>query len=193
MTHSAKSVIERTLVGLIVALASWSACAGQKLVASQSELSFVSKQMGVPVQGKFQKFDAQVNFDPKKPETGRIAFTVDLASAALGNVEAESELKKATWFDTAKFPKATFQSASIKSLGADRYEVAGKLSIKGNMRDIRLPVTLARQGDLLRASVEFNLNRADFKIGEGEWNDPGLVANVVVVKMRLAIQGMAAG
>ena len=184
--------MKRTLVVLFAVLSSWSAHAEQKLIAAQSELSFVSKQMGVPVQGKFQKFDAQVNFDPKKPETGRIAFTVDLASAALGNAETESELKKATWFDTAKFPKATFQSASIKSLGGDRYEVAGKLSIKGSVRDIRLPVTLGQQGDLLRASGEFNLNRTDFKIGEGEWSDPALVANEVAVKLRLAIQGAAA-
>ena len=185
--------MKRILIALAVALASWSAHAEQKLIASQSELSFVSKQMGVPVQGKFQKFDAQVSFDPKKPEAARIAFTVDLASATLGNAETEHELNKATWFDTAKFPQATFKSTSIKPLGGDRFEVAGKLSIKGNMRDIRLPVTLARQGDLLRASVEFNLNRADFKIGDGEWNDPGLVAYEVTVKLRLAMQGSADG
>ena len=41
-----------------------------QLVAAQSELSFTSKQMGVPVDGKFKRFDALLSFDPKKPETG---------------------------------------------------------------------------------------------------------------------------
>ena len=42
-----------------------------KLVPAQSEIGFVSKQLGVPVEGKFRKFDAQIAFDPKKPETAK--------------------------------------------------------------------------------------------------------------------------
>jgi len=42
--------------------------AEQKLLPAQSEIGFVSKQMGVPVEGRFKKFDAQIAFDPKKPE-----------------------------------------------------------------------------------------------------------------------------
>ena len=66
--------------------------AEQKLVAAQSELVFVSKQMGVPVEGRFKKFDAQVAFDPAKLETSKINFTVDLASATLGAPESDAEL-----------------------------------------------------------------------------------------------------
>lgn len=40
--------------------------------------------MGVPVEGRFKKFDAQIAFDPAKPDTSKIAFTVDIASATLG-------------------------------------------------------------------------------------------------------------
>ena len=42
--------------------------AQQALVPAQSEVAFTSRQMGVPVDGKFTRFDAQVAFDPKKPE-----------------------------------------------------------------------------------------------------------------------------
>src|SRR6187455_3648678 len=42
--------------------------APQKIDASKSQIRFVSKQMGVPVEGRFRKFDATVAFDPKKPE-----------------------------------------------------------------------------------------------------------------------------
>ncbi|WP_288013679.1 YceI family protein, partial [Diaphorobacter sp.] len=57
-------------------LAAGSAFAQQKLVPEQSEIVFVSKQMGVPVEGRFKKFDAQVAFDPAKPATSKVAFTV---------------------------------------------------------------------------------------------------------------------
>ena len=90
------------------------AFAQQKLVPAQSEISFVSKQMGVPVEGRFKKFDAQITFDPAKPEASKMAFTIDVASAAFGAPETDAELPKATWFNTSKFPQATFQSSAVK-------------------------------------------------------------------------------
>ena len=42
------------------------AAAQQKLLPAQSDISFTIKQMGVPVQGSFKKFDAQVSFDADK-------------------------------------------------------------------------------------------------------------------------------
>ena len=35
--------------------------------AAKSTISAISKQMNVPVEGKFKKFDAKVSFDPAKP------------------------------------------------------------------------------------------------------------------------------
>ena len=41
------------------------------LRAQQSNIAFVSKQMGVPVDGIFKKFTARITVDPAKPEAGR--------------------------------------------------------------------------------------------------------------------------
>jgi polyisoprenoid-binding protein YceI len=68
-----------TLAIASLAAAPLPALADQKLLPAQSEISFTSKQMGVPVDGRFRKFDAQVAFEPKKPEAAKISFTVDLA------------------------------------------------------------------------------------------------------------------
>ncbi len=164
--------------------------AQQKLELKQSEIVFVSKQMGVPVDGKFKKFDAQMNFDPKSPQTSKVSFTVDLASADIGNTDTERELTKPGWFDTSKFPQATFASNAIKSLGGGKFEVVGKLGIKGNARDVVVPITVTQAGGLSTARGEFVLKRLDFKIGDGEWNDPSLVANDVTVKFKIAVTGM---
>ena len=105
------------------ALASLQVQAQQKLQASQSEIVFVSKQMGVPVEGRFKTFDAQISFDPAKPVAAKINFSVDMARATLGSKETDAELVKADWFNTAKFAKAGFQSGAVKSTGAGKYEV----------------------------------------------------------------------
>jgi len=179
-------------VGLILlaAVAATTAHADQKLLPAQSEIAFVSKQMGVPVEGHFKKFDAQIAFDPAKPETGKIAFTVDIASATLGSPEPDAELPKAVWFNTAKFPQATFQSSAIKALGGGKFEITGKLAIKGNTRDAVVPVTLAQSGANTTATGVLTIKRLAFKIGENEWADTSMVADDVQVKFKLALSGV---
>jgi len=161
------------------------------LLAAQSELGFISKQMGVPVDGKFKRFDAQLSFDPKKPETAKVAFTIELASATLGAPEFDAELLKAPWFDAKRVPQAQFLSTAVKALGGGRYEIAGKLSIKGQVRDITVPIALAQAGGTTTASGGFVLKRLEFKIGDGEWADTSMVANDVQVKFKLAFSGIA--
>ncbi|RTL30371.1 MAG: YceI family protein [Burkholderiales bacterium] len=165
--------------------------ADQALLAAQSEVTFVAKQLGVPLDGKFKTFSAQTAFDPKSPQTSKIAFTVDLGSVAL-NADADAELVKPDWFNTPRFPKATFQSTAIKALGGGRFEVAGKLAIKGNARDLVVPVQLKQAGGLSTATGSFALKRLDFKIGEGDWSDTSVVANDVQVKFKLVLQGVPA-
>jgi polyisoprenoid-binding protein YceI len=176
---------------LAVALAA-PAFADQKLIPAQSEVDFTSRQMGVPVEGKFRKFDAQVAFDPKKPEAAKIGITIDLGSASLGAPETEAELVKPTWFDSKKFPQATFQSTSVKAAGPAKFDVAGKLTIKGHAQDVVVPVTLTQAGGTTTAAGAFTLKRLDFKIGEGEWADTSMVANDVQVKFKLALAGVPA-
>jgi polyisoprenoid-binding protein YceI len=169
---------------------SGSALAQQKLIPAQSEISFVTKQMGVPLEGHFKKFDAQISFDTAKPDAAKIAFTVDSGSATLGAPESDAELPKPAWFNVAKFPQATFQSSSVKVLGGGKYQVTGKLTIKGNVKDVDVPVALAQANGVTTATGQFVLKRLTYKIGEGEWADTSMVADDVQVKFKLAISGM---
>ena len=163
-----------------------------KLVPAQSEIAFVSKQMGVSVEGKFKKFDAQIVLDPKKPETGKVTFTIDTGSATIGDKDTDAEMVKPDWFNVAKFPQASFQSGSIKALGGGKFEVAGKLAIKGASRDVVVPFALTQAGATSVATGSFGIKRIDFKIGEGDWADTSMVANDVQVKFKLTLTGVSA-
>ena len=161
-----------------------------KLVGAQSEVAFVTKQMGVPVDGRFKKFDAQISLDPKNPAAGSVAFSVDTGSASLGVPESDAEMPKAIWFNVAKFPQAHFKSTAIKGLGNGKFEVAGKLDIKGSTRDIVVPVQITQANGQSTATGSFVIKRLDFKIGEAEWTDTTVVANDVTVKFKLALTGL---
>jgi polyisoprenoid-binding protein YceI len=163
----------------------------QQVVPAQSEIAFVSRQMGVPVEGKFKQWSAQIAFDPKNAAAGKVGFTIQTGSASFGSPETDAEVPKAPWFNVAKFPTASFASSAIKPLGGGRFEVAGTLSIKGNAQPVVVPVTLTQAGATSTASGSFTIKRLDFKIGEGEWTDTSMVANDVTVKFKLALSGMA--
>jgi polyisoprenoid-binding protein YceI len=182
--------MKKQLALMLCMLTLSAAFAQQKLLPAQSEISFVSKQLGVPVDGKFSKFDAQIAFDPKKPEAGKIGFSIDLGSAEIGDADTIKELKKPEWFSVMKFPTATFSSSAIKGLGAGKYEVTGTLSIKGNTKPVVVPVTLVQTGSNGVAQGSFVMKRNDFQIGAGEWADVSLVANEVTVKFKLSLTGL---
>ena len=166
------------------------AAAQQKLLPAQSSIAFEIKQMGVPVQGHFKKFDAQVNFDAAKLAASKVTFTVDIASATLGAPEMDAELPKATWFDTAKFPQARFTSTAIKALGAGKYEVAGKLAIKGQSRDVTVPLAMSQNGATTTATGVLPIKRLSFRIGEGDWADTSMLADDVQVRLKLDLTGI---
>jgi polyisoprenoid-binding protein YceI len=164
-----------------------------RLVPEKSQIVFVSKQMGVPVEGSFRKFDARIAFDPKKPEGGSVALQIDTASAAFGIPMTDAELPKAPWFDAAHFPQAGFQTTAIKALGDGRFEMAGKLTLKGIARPLTVPVTIAPavNGQSV-ASGSFVLQRIDYKVGDGEWTDTSVIANDVQVRFKLVVDGLGA-
>lgn len=152
---------------------------------AKSEITFQSKQMGVPVDGRVRKFAMQLDFDAKKPETGSVKIELDAASIDAGSEEANTELVKLGWMDAAKFPKATFVSSSVKTLSGGRYEVTGKMTIKGNTRDLSSPFTVKTQGNAQLFEGAFVLKRLDFKIGEGAWSDTETVADEVQIRFKV--------
>ncbi|WP_448255165.1 YceI family protein [Ottowia oryzae] len=187
---SSSSISRLLPVTALALLAATPAFAQQKLVPAESSVGFVSRQMGVPVEGHFRKFDGQITFDPAKPEAARIHLAIDTGSATLGVKETDAELPKPAWFNVAKFPQATFDAKTVKSLGGGKYEVAGQLSIKGAAHDVVVPVQLTQSGAKTTAAGQFSLKRLAYKIGENEWADTSMVADDVQVKFKLVLTGV---
>ncbi|HVY06195.1 MAG TPA: YceI family protein [Burkholderiales bacterium] len=156
---------------------------------AKSEITFVSKQMNVPVQGRFKKFTAQIAFDPKNLPASKAQVEVDLASIDTGSSEADAEVGKKGWFNTSAFPTAKFVSSSVTQAGPDKFEAKGKLSIKGIGQDVVAPFTAKRTGDTVTYEGGFLLKRLQFKIGEGIWSDTDTVADEVQVKFKIVTTG----
>jgi polyisoprenoid-binding protein YceI len=153
---------------------------------TQSKLGFTGMQGTNAFQGTFKNFKTDIDFDPDHPETGKIAATVDIASASTGDGEKDGMLPQSDWFDTSKFPQAQFTSAQIRKTGANSYEAQGNLTIKGIAKAITLPFTLTQEGDHWRAQGKTTLTRTDFHIGAGQWSSDDTVKLGVDVTIDIA-------
>ena len=152
---------------------------------AKSSVSATFKQMNVPVEAKFKTFTAQIDYDAAKPEAAKATVDIGTASMDLGDPEYNREVAKKEWFNTAQFPKATFVSTSIKPAGADKLNVAGKLTIKGKTADVAFPLTVKAAGKQQVFEGQLPIKRLAFNIGEGEWKDTSMVADEVVIKFRV--------
>jgi polyisoprenoid-binding protein YceI len=191
MTWFRRSIVPLAWLSLLAGAAhAQPAPAPARLLPAQSEIVFQVKQSGVPVEGRFSKFDAQISLDPKAPQSGSVTVTIDTTSATVGFADSDAELPRPAWFSAQKFPRAVFQSSSIKGLGGGRFQVTGKLALKGTTQELVVPVTIVPTGALSTATGELVVKRLDFKIGENEWADVSLVANDVRVKFKLVLSGL---
>jgi polyisoprenoid-binding protein YceI len=159
----------------------------QKVAVDRSEIRFAFRQMNVPVEGRFRRFDASVVFDPAKPESTKAEFEVDLGSIDLGNAEGETEARRKPWLYVEAFPKAKFVAASVKATGPGRYVASGPLSIKGHTQNISAPFTFVEKGGMRTVEGGFALKRLQFRIGDGPWVDTETVADEITVRFKFVI------
>ena len=152
---------------------------------AKSSVTATARQIGVPMEGKFKKVDATVDFDPAKLATSAAKVEIDVSSFEIGDAETTKEVKGREWFDAAKFPKAVFQSTSIKAGAAGKYDVAGKLTIKGKTVDVVVPASYKQDAGGQVFEGVLPIKRTVFNIGDGEWKDTSVVADDVQIKFRI--------
>ncbi len=173
--------------GFVVAIAAFSVQATEfnLLQTDKSTMFFVYRQMNVPLEGRFKRFNGKLNFDPTKPALAKAEINIELASIDTGSDEANDEVAGKLWFNTKVFPTVQFVTSSIKPLGNNRFEVAGKMSIKGRTREVTTQAMFHQEGRHAVLDGSFVLQRGDYGIGEGLWADFNTVANEVLIKFRL--------
>jgi polyisoprenoid-binding protein YceI len=179
-----KTKLNRWMLTAVAAM-SLAAAAQAQVDVSKSSVVATSKQMNVPTDGKFNKFSAQVSFDPAKPAAGSANITIDTGSYDLGDDDYNKQVRGAEWFDAAKYPTATFVSSAIAPAGGTKYNVTGKITIKGKSQTVTVPVTITQQGGTETFDGSLPIKRSQFDVGTGEWKDTSVVADEVVIKFHI--------
>jgi len=180
--------LRATLAAVLAATALAASAAPLKTDVAHSSVSALFKQMDVPVESKFTRFSAQIDYDAAHPDKASARVDIDTASLDIGSPEYNKEIAKKEWFNSAQFPKASFVSTAIKPAGAGKLGVTGKLTIKGRTQDVSFPLSVKLDAGRQVFEGQLPIRRLAFNIGEGEWKDTGIVADDVVIKFRVAGQ-----
>jgi len=150
-----------------------------------SKLAFSTSVSGQGLTGAFKAWDAVIHFDPKDLAHSDVSATIDVASAATGNGDADALLPDEDWLWTSHFPEATFTAKSFRAIAPGRYEAAGVLTLRGVSHPLTFPFSLAITGPVAKMSAQIALNRLAFGIGQGEWKATDTVPAAVTVNIAL--------
>jgi polyisoprenoid-binding protein YceI len=176
-----------TAVLLVVGFAAYAA--GQWAVQPKgSSINFIGKQAGADFTGKFDKFTADIKFDPKDLATSRFDVKIDMASVNSQDQERDDTLKSPELFDVKKFPTARYVADKFTDKGNGKFSGAGKLTLRDKTRDIPIEFTFKTSptGGTLQGTAA--LKRNDFGVGQGDWKDTSTIADEVRIRFTLLLK-----
>jgi polyisoprenoid-binding protein YceI len=124
--------------------------------------------------GKFRKSSGTVVLD-RVAKTGTVDVTIDMSSVDIGNDKLDAELVTDKFFDTAKYPTATYKGTQIRFDGDKPVEVIGTLTLHGITKPVNLKIESYKcmMNPMLKREVcgtesTATFNRDDFGIDFGK-------------------------
>lgn len=177
-----------TLGSLALGVAPLATAACWQPVPGANSIVFTTTQAGAPFQGQFKQFDGLVCLGQGSGQDDRMQVSVQTASVDTDLPELDEALRGPDFFDTARWPQASFTSESVKALGNNHYQVTGRLTLRDVTREITVPFTftpIAGGGARLEGKLDFE--RLDYHIGLGQWQDTRWVGDRVEVTFAVAL------
>jgi polyisoprenoid-binding protein YceI len=185
MTRSARRVLVSTILFGALGASSVALASDWDIDAGHSRVGFGVRHMMVStVHGTFGKYTGSVALDDKDVTKSTTHLEIDATSINTGDAKRDEHLRSPDFFDTAKFPKITFDSTKIEKRGADGLAITGNLTLKNVTKPVVLTVTgLTGEakdpwgGTRRGATASAKINRKDFGL---TWNK-GLETGGVLV------------
>ena len=151
-----------------------------------SRLTFRGAVSGQTFDGVFKKWDAQIAFDPRNLRASHATVIIDIGSVVTGDPTRDQMLPTPDWFSSQKFPQAAFVTTAITETGPGRYLATGDLRIRGTVRHVAMPFTLAILKDVANMDGALTIDRRQFGIGQGQFSTPDTVAANVTIMVKLS-------
>ncbi len=155
-----------------------------------SSLGFSGSYQGEVFTGSFTKFTSHIRFDPTKLAQSSFDVRITLASANTKNAERDEMLLGSEFFNTKAQPEARYVATKFRALGNNRFVADGVLTLRGISKAVPLTFTWS-PGAKPQLLGSAKVQRLDFKVGIGDWDDVELIPNAVTVNTKLVLSPIA--
>ncbi|MHA7772516.1 YceI family protein [Roseibium sp. M-1] len=137
---------------------------------SHANLAFSYNHLGYSTtEGRFGNWDGTLLIDKDDPSKSSIEFTIDITSLDTFFPDRNAHFLSPDFFDSAKYPTATFKSTKVEKTGDNQLAVTGDLTIKDITKPVTLTVDVTALGehpmakkDAAGFSVSTVLKRSDY-------------------------------
>ncbi len=159
-----------------------------QIVKEDSTIRFTGTQNNAPISGEFKSFDGNINFDSNNLKESKVNLKIDMNSVSAGFVELSSMLKTLDWFDSAKFPQASFESKEIIKDG-NHYQIKGDLKVRDKQSPIVVNAVLDENtANKLKIHGTTIISRTQLGVGQGEWANTAEIKDEVKVNFNLELK-----
>ncbi len=162
---------------------------------AHSNINFTITHFFTPVDGSFEDYSSEINFDPQDLENSSIDVTIPVESINTENERRDNHLKSDDFFNASEWPNITFQSNSIEQTGDNQFVAHGELTIRDVTREFDLPFELKGVMDhpmqentkVAGITASASLNRTDYGVGVGDWAATAVVGDEVNIQLNLEL------
>ena len=142
MNNSAKALLISSALALTT-VAGAALPSQWQLDDSHTRVGFSVNHLGFSTtMGHFNDVKGVVNYDVKAPSKTNMSFTIATDSIDTSWDARDEHLKKAEFFNVAKYPTMTFKSTSVKFINPQQAKVTGDFTMLGQTKPLTLDVTL---------------------------------------------------
>ena len=142
MKNSAKALLISSALALTT-VAGAALPSQWQLDDSHTRVGFSVNHLGFSTtMGHFNDVKGVVNYDVKAPSKTNMIFTIATDSIDTNWDARDEHLKKAEFFNVAKYPTMTFKSTSVKFINPQQAKVTGDFTMLGQTKPLTLDVTL---------------------------------------------------
>lgn len=122
------------------------------LDASSLQVAFSASLGPLPVRGTFREVTGMLEIPPAGVEWTTLSVEVGAASIVTGLAMRDRHLRGRSFLDVARHPRITYTNHAVTHDNGDLI-VAGRLTLRGHLREVRARCTLARDGRGLASRI----------------------------------------
>lgn len=151
------------------------------VLGAESTVGFVGSKVTGSHEGGFKTVTG--SFTVAGDEVSGGSFEIDMNSIWSDADKLTEHLKADDFFKVAEHPVSTFTVTGVEK-SESGYLISGNLKMRGVEKNISFPASASKEGEMVKVTAEFDINRKDWGIAyDGKKDD--VIRDEVVIKFDL--------